>query len=231
MSAESTVPTNIYWGDTEMPSLVRLTTIRLECAAEAGSLSEKKKQALHTRFHERYPLQAEGQPGPAFLLADPTTKASIVITPSSVLFSREGDNLGLLPGDLWSDVDAVFGLLMLDSPCPVGLFVTGMLPAALEDSFGLSVERFLHDPAAWRQDWSSLRGVGLRFLFEEAEARGDIRVEPLIRDPQFFHVELSLKPARRLALNEISDTLVSFMDYCQTLLAAVILPRLGLLTK
>lgn len=154
-----------------------------------------------------------------------------MITPSSVLFSREGDNLEVRQEDLWSDVDAVFGLLMLDSPCPVGLLVTGVLPAASEDSFELSVERFLHDPPDWRQAWRSLRGVGLRFMFEEAEARGDIRVEPLIRDPRMFHVELALKPTRLLALNEIGNTLVSFVDHHQRLLAEMLLPRLGLLTS
>jgi hypothetical protein len=98
----------------------------------------------------------------------------------------------------------IFDCLLLDVQAVVSYDLIGLMPAsgsASESSFSfINPEK---DSAI--KSISSINAVGLRFFYEFDSLKGEFKVEPFVRDPSQYFLQLILGTQTTIALHEVFE--------------------------
>lgn len=178
-----------------------LRSFRLNITVPVGPISEKKVQKIQQVLGEEFPL-ATGVDNVSTMLVNPTKQAVLLFAPQQVTFGLDGENVNPDFEYMKSTIYVAIEALLVDPIGKAGIHIVGNYPyykSSMDDSF-----KFLSIPKKELQaGLAGLKGVGLRFLIDRGEDTWEYKVEPLIKNPNFYFLEAICGITKDLPLDDI----------------------------
>ncbi|MHB1463113.1 MAG: hypothetical protein ACYC1M_17625 [Armatimonadota bacterium] len=197
-----------------MPETI-LNKLQITLNTDIGQFSEPRHNSLLEALGPGFAPQQTQMPG--FLgYINNDSREGLFVSPQQTIYVSEADPISPESARSIRALSAFRdGLLLGDA------FTGAVQWIGKRDANGAStessVDNFLCLPGeSLRKHFGShLRGVGLRFTFEEAMFHCDLRIEPLFADPAYFYMQFDAVTGTGVTLDQILTCAYDSAQYLQ----------------
>ncbi|WP_333594577.1 hypothetical protein [Anaerospora hongkongensis] len=193
---------------------INLKNTRINISAPVGVLTEAKIKKIEEEFVNgdfQILNQIQNQ---ILFLGNPETGTSLLIASSQISVGFEG-----APDFDWAfdSLTKVFNAMLLDSVGSSAIHIIGHVESegsAMDSSLGFTRVQASEIKAAY----PSLAGVGLRFIEKHGDDIWEFKVEPLLKDEKFYHIEGVFNYKEKNDLKVITENAKAAYTYYTTTL-------------
>jgi hypothetical protein len=200
---------------------LQLKSLTIVINTQIGTINDTKIKVLKDKLgSERFPLIGRQEGAPIVLMTNPNTREALVLAPNLIQVNIEGDNVNPQFEKIENDLKKISEILMLDNKLPYTLRVAAHYPAESPNAFDQSLA-FVRDNIT--DDFPELKGIGLRFLWEQDQNIWEFKLEPFINDGKYFFIEFlggskegaSIEDIIRIAIDMIKKMSDKFLRICE----------------
>lgn len=157
-----------------------------------GDLSPDRRRQVEQAFPELHQMDLMG---PGFSLRSQSW--AIVVIPTQILYVGSGDSAGITMQEVSDALLHAHEALGLAGPTGVSMKVEGLSNASAHSRLRVSTV-----PVINVAEQLGAKGVGYRFIIDTLEYKGDVRIEPYLRDDSRAYINVELAQAQGVALPE-----------------------------
>lgn len=184
-----------------MQSKLKLNSFKIIYLSKVGIINDKKANTIAKEFESDFPVRLmQQQPISAMVLSNNNNNNTMIIEPERITYQ--------VLGDIKPDFDAIrdkvtklCNVLLIDDTCAAAIDITGLIDSQVGNSFDESLEKF----NKFGLQFDSLKGIGLRLLYEEEHNIWEYKIEPFIADKTKYFIQLIGTISTMVHINNITE--------------------------
>ncbi|MGP9074798.1 hypothetical protein ACSYHE_03290 [Geobacillus thermodenitrificans subsp. calidus] len=200
-----------------MSSQIQVTHFKLIFNVPVGILNRKKADTLSQKFVKKFEVRLlQEQPtGSVFILANPQNREALAVEPNRIIYQFDSEaSVTVDFSKISLNLKDLFDILMLEETVQAAIHVVGTIPSAENNAMSESLKKLMPNSDLVKEHMGNLKGVGLRFLLEHHTGLWEYKIEPYIRKPSHYFLEMICNIDKPSHIMDIVDTAASaFNDF------------------
>jgi hypothetical protein len=172
-----------------------------------GKMNEAKLSLLGTTLGKRFPVLASPDDNPAvYIMLNPSTQESLIVGPNQLSAMVEGDDVPPNAEEMVGWLEVAVQALVLSGESACSIRYVGHSSASSGNAAQSSMS-LLQNSESVIKTMPGTWGVGLRFFrgSDAGDSISEMKIEPLVRDPRLYFVELVHNMSGTPTLREIRE--------------------------
>lgn len=163
---------------------IKINQVSINVLSQIGTINDKKIERLNKKILQDTPFKRVNMIPIGIMYVADGGKENLIISQDRIVYNSVASYINSNISKLFSiPIDA----LMLDEENPLIIDIQGL--SETKDSHEESKLKFTEKYLSLIPKIEGLCGVGYRFLFNNNSGNGEIKIEPLIQDKNFYFYE------------------------------------------
>jgi hypothetical protein len=164
---------------------INITQISVTIPIQLGRITEKMKTRLHEVLSKEVGFINIGEGSVGIVFLPQNNQENLVINSDRITYTKLGNNFD--NKRFVKIFTILLDILMLDSNSKFVIDLRGLIKT--DNSHTSSLERFKENYSSTLENYKQVYGIGYRFLIDDADSKGEFKIEPLIQDKQFYFLQ------------------------------------------